>query len=141
MYVVDASVWVGRFVPIDEHFLPSHEWLNKQIGLNQVLVSPSILLAEVGGAIARRTGNHRVAAQSVDSLAQLPNMSLVSIDAVLANLSAQIAVNGSLRGADSIYVALAHQLNLPLVTWDREQRDRSGSWISSLTPRESLAQS
>ena len=135
MYVVDASVWVSRFVPSDTNYLPSHEWLDQRIELNQDLVSPAILLAEVGGAIARRTGDSIVASQVVDIIVRLPNVKMVYIDPRLATLSAQMAVNLSLRGADSFYVALAYQLSMPLVTWDQEQRARSGFLISSLTPR------
>ena len=141
MYVVDASVWVSRFVPTDVHYQPSHEWLGKQVELNEVIVSPAILLAEVGGAMARRSKDSILASQALDLVVRLPNVQLVSIDAALATLSAQTAVSFSLRGADSFYVALAHRLGIPLITWDREQRERSGSLISSLTPVEALAQS
>ena len=76
-----------------------------------------------------------VASQVVDMIVRLPNVKLVHIDAGMAALSAQVAANLRLRGADSFYVALAYQLSMPLVTWDQEQRERGRSLISSLTPR------
>lgn len=128
---------MSRFVPPDTYYPPSRQWLDQRIALNQELVSPAILLAEVSGAIARRTGDSMVASQVVDMIVRLPNVKLVYIDAGLAALSAQVAANLRLRGADSFYVALAYQLSMPLVTWDQEQRERGRSLISSLTPRES----
>jgi predicted nucleic acid-binding protein len=45
-----------------------------------------------------------------------------------------VAADLGLRGADAVYVALAHQLGLTLVTWDREQLTRTASMIVSRTP-------
>jgi len=36
--------------------------------------------------------------------------------------------------ADAVYVALAEQLQIPLVTWDREQRERGGQRIVAQEP-------
>jgi predicted nucleic acid-binding protein len=48
------------------------------------------------------------------------------------------AVRLLLRGTDAVYVALAQQLKMPLVTWDLEQHDRSQSVITALTPEEDV---
>ena len=77
-----------------------------------------------------------VSSQAVDMIVRLPNVKLVRIDQRLATLSARVAANLRLRGADSFYVALAYQLSMPLVTWDQEQRERGSSLISSLIPGE-----
>ena len=39
-----------------------------------------------------------------------------------------------LRGADAYYVALAAELSLPLVSWDREQIDRAAPLVSAYSP-------
>lgn len=85
-------------------------------------MSPAILLAEIGGAIARRTGNSGLGSQVVEPERRLPNVQLVPIDASLAALSAELAVTFRLRGADSCYLAVAHRLGVPLITWDQEQK-------------------
>ena len=120
MHVVDASVWVSRFIPTDVHYQSSHEWLGNQVALNDVAVSPAILLAEVVGAILRRTGNSELGMIVVGLMQRFPNVRLVPIDASLAALSAQLAVTLRLRGSDTLYVATAHRLGVPLITWDRE---------------------
>ena len=138
MHVVDASVWISRFVPTDVHYQSSHKWLGNQVALNDVVVSPAILLAEVGGAIAIRTGNSELGMIVVGLMQRFPNVRLVPVDASLAALSAQLAVTLRLLGADSLYVATALRLGVPLITWDREQRDRSVTSVSAFTPEESL---
>ena len=66
MHIVDASVWISRFVPAQMHHQSSHEWLGKQVASNDVVVSPAVLLAEVGGAIARRIVNSGLAMTVLD---------------------------------------------------------------------------
>ena len=73
MYVVDASVWVSRFVLNDVHHEPSYSWLEGTVIRGELIVAPALLLAEVAGAISRCTGRPELAAQAVDLLEQLPN--------------------------------------------------------------------
>jgi predicted nucleic acid-binding protein len=55
-------------------------------------------------------------------------------DGALWDAALGAAAARSLRGADAVYVALADLLDLPLVTWDREQRERAGRRVRVITP-------
>jgi predicted nucleic acid-binding protein len=99
-----------------------------------------ILLAEVGGAMARRSGNRRVAQDAVDRLKNSGEVNLFEIDDELADHSASIAVQLGLRGANAVYVALAEGLGMPLVTWDGEQRERGRIRVRVVTPGEALGE-
>lgn len=134
MYVVDASVWVSRFVDGDTHHAASRLWLARLIEEDATIAAPALLLAEVAGAIARRTGYPGLALRALSLLQRLPNMRLVPIESELSQLAGRLAADLGLRGADAVYVSLAHRLGVPLVTWDREQRERSASSIHVLTP-------
>jgi len=132
--VVDASVWVSRMVPGDVHHARCQAWFETQNSSGGLLVAPVFLVAEVAGAIARRTGQSGLAHRAVELLQELSSLRLVSVDPPLARLAAQLAGDHALRGADALYVATAHQLGLPLVTLDSEQLDRSQSVISAAAP-------
>ena len=119
--VVDASVWGSLFVPQDLHHEPSRRWLREHSAAGNATVAPIILLTEIA-AIARRTGDSALAWQSVQ--------------AVL--LAATIAANERLRGADTLYLAVAQRLNIPLVSWEQEQIARSVSAIATYTPQDLL---
>lgn len=136
MYVVDASVWVSRFVPADVHHESSYRWLEGVVTRGELLVAPALLLVEVAGAVSRRTGSPELAARAVDLLGQLPSTRLVPVDAELARLAAGIAGQHRLRGGDALYVALALRLGFTLVTWDQEQLERGGPTAPVLTPQE-----
>jgi predicted nucleic acid-binding protein len=134
VYVVDASVWVSRLVPNDVHYQPSYRWLAGTVDRGELIVAPALLLAEVAGAISRRTGWPELAARAVALLEQLPNSRLVAIDPQLARHAAHLAGQHRLRGSDAFYVALANQLGFVLVTWDREQAERGSAATPVITP-------
>jgi predicted nucleic acid-binding protein len=76
---------------------------------------------------------------AVTILQAMPNLTLVALDAPLAHAAAEIAADRSLRGADSLYVAVARQHDCILVSLDREQRERGAAIVPTRTPAEALA--
>jgi predicted nucleic acid-binding protein len=99
-----------------------------------LVVAPALLLPEVAGAIARRTGEPRLARRAVDAVLRLPGLRLVAVDEALARAGARLAGRLRLRGPDAVYVATAAILRLPLVTWDTEQRERATQVVDVLVP-------
>ena len=61
-------------------------------------------------------------------------MQFVPMDSALVQAAIDAATNLQLRAGDAIYVALAHQMNIPLVSWDKEQLQRAGRLITTYTP-------
>ncbi len=123
--VVDASVWVSVLVPQDVHHTQSRAWLEERMREGALLIAPVILLAEVGGAVARRTGESGLGRRAAEVLLSLPNLRLVPVDDRVGYEAARLAAQLGLRGADAVYVATAALLGVPLVTWDIEQRERA----------------
>ena len=134
MRVVDASVWVARLVPQDVQYEATRRWLEATVARGGRLVSPILLLSEVSGAIARRTGDAELAERAVGRVLRVSTLGLVPTDPRLGRLAAQLAAELSLRGADALYVALAVHLQAPLVTWNRQQLERAGARVTVYTP-------
>ena len=129
-FVLDASAWVSRLVPGDEFHAAVRSWMERQRGAGAQFISPTLLLAEVGGAICRRTGDQELARRAIDQLENLPGLRLVEMEHSLVHEAARLAAELGLRGADSVYVAVASQLDLPLVTFDQDQRERAGERVA-----------
>lgn len=129
--VVDASVWVARLVSQDAFYEPVKEWMAAHIGEDDQFLAPSLLLAELGGAISRRT-TPSLGLKAIQQIQNLPGLQLVEMDHSLLLEAAQLAAELGLRGADSTYVAVAARLDLPLVTLDVEQRERAGKRVKVL---------
>ena len=134
MSVVDASVWVSRFWPDDTFHSASRDWLIKTTVAGNPLFAPTIMLAEVAGAIARRTGDPQLGYQIGQQIQRMPTMQLINVDTSLGQLAAKIASEHKLRGADAIYVATAQLLDVALISWDQEQRTRASSIITASIP-------
>jgi predicted nucleic acid-binding protein len=78
------------------------------------------LLAELGGAISRRT-TPSLGLKAIQQVQNLPGLQLVEMDHSLLLEAAQLAAELGLRGAESNNVAVAARLDLPLVTLDVDQ--------------------
>ncbi|MGH9258223.1 MAG: type II toxin-antitoxin system VapC family toxin [Vicinamibacterales bacterium] len=133
--VVDASVVVSRLLPHDVHHEASRRWLTQHVADGGLLISPTLLLAEVAGAVARRTGKPRLARRAVTAVLSLPTLRLVPVDEVLARAAASLAGQFRVRGADAVYIAAAAALGVPLATWDLEQRERAAHVVEVFVPQ------
>ena len=134
MFVVDASVWVANYHTQDRHHAESQLWLRDVIARGETILGPTILLAEVAGVISRLSGNTASALATIDAIAQMPEFELVVDTEDLAHLSAQVAAELRLRGADAVYVAVAIQRGVPLITLDEQQRVRAGQRVQTARP-------
>ena len=134
--VVDASVVVSHLVPHDVHHAASRAWLTRHLSEGGLVIAPALLLPEIAGALARRTGAPRLAQRAVEAVLRSPALRLVPVDDVLARRAAVLAGRLRLRGADAVYIATAATLRQPLVTWDAEQRDRAARVIQVMVPEE-----
>jgi len=64
----------------------------------------------------------------------LPGISLIPLDLALARKALNVALRYRLRGADSIYVAVAEYFDAALITWDKEMLKRGSEAVETLTP-------
>lgn len=132
--VVDASVWVGRLSIGEAHYAASRRWIEEQLRAGEAMVVPVLALAEVAGALARRTGRPRVGHAAVRWMTEVANVRLVALDDQLGSDAARIAADYRLRGADAVYIAVALALGFPLYTWDEEQLTRAAALIPTFRP-------
>ena len=134
MIVIDASVWISYLVQQDVNHAATKPWLTKILTDKVPVVAPILLLPEVGGAVSRRLGRADIGERAVNQLLAIPTLRLVSMRRSTGIQTARIAANHRLRGADSLYVAVAAQLNVPLVSWDKEHLTRVSDLITAYTP-------
>lgn len=132
--VVDASVWISSLSPGEVGHLPSRRWLAAHLGAGGQVIAPTLLPVEVAGAIARRSGDALLGELAMNAVLILPALYLIGLDGQLSMHAARLAAELRLRGADAVYVALAHRLGIPLITWDREQLTRATARIAVQTP-------
>jgi predicted nucleic acid-binding protein len=138
MIVVDASVWVSFLIAHDAHHGESKAWINDWASAGRRFAVPDLFLIEIGAAIARRFRSQRSAELAVTEIQDGGLFTLHRLEGGLMADATSLAIHLQLRAADAVYVALAHSLHLPLVTWDLEQRQRAGAVIPVLNPDKAI---
>jgi predicted nucleic acid-binding protein len=137
--VVDASVWISYLLPDDVNHEQSRAWF-EQLPPTETILAPLLLLVEISAGLARRTGRLNVVEQAVAIVRAEPRLTIWSMDDALMETAVRLAAELRLRAGDSIYVALASITGTGLVTWDREQRERSAVRIPVSSPVDDLSE-
>ena len=134
LVVVDASVWVAYFIQHDVHHVACKTWLQNHALNRGTFAVPVLLLAELAGAVYRRSGKSELAKAALAEVLKLPELTIVPIDRTLGNLAADLAAQLGWRGADATYAALAYHLNVSLLSLDQEHQTRAGYLIKVRNP-------
>lgn len=137
---IDASVFVAAARIEEEHYAVSNQFLQQARAPVVTVFCPVLVLAECAAAIARPTGDAALAEELVTLVESFPGMRLAAIEWPLARRAAQIAIAHRLRGADSIYAAVAELYQSALVTWDEEMLERCPAVVATLTPMKWIEQ-
>ncbi len=132
--VIDASAWISSLFPNDVNYEAAFNWIQGHITSGGGLVAPILFVVEVGAAVSRLTGDPSLAHDAISLVYRSANMILVPVDQDLINESSYLAAELGLRGADSLYVAVAKQAGLPLVSFDKDQLKRPAHLITTIRP-------
>jgi predicted nucleic acid-binding protein len=127
---IDASVFVNAFSPTEIGSDKSLAFVQKIEQDGTPVIVPSLLIAEIAAAIVRKKGNSELALSLANQIAQLPNLTLISLDQSLARLAAETAATRKLRASDAVYAAVSLRFATNLVTLDREQLARFEKAVS-----------
>ena len=139
MYTLDANIFVRDADPRDPDHRTCRALLERLASTSTPVTMPWLVLAEVAGALSREFRDPLRARIFTDLLTTLPNVTLVALDAGLAQEAAYVAADRAIRGADAVYVAVARRYGCALVSLDREQRERAALLVPTLTPTAALA--
>lgn len=138
MYTLDANIFNRNVDHRDPAYAVCHTVLERLHATQRGIVVPTIILAEIAGPISRFYHDPIRARLYTDSVAALPHLTLIPVDAALARFAAELAADYAMRGMDAIYVAVARQQSTIFITLDDEVRQRAGMLITVQTPAEAL---
>lgn len=138
--VLDASVWVAALIKKEQHHAESALFLGRLVQDRRIASAPTLVLAEVAGAIARQSRDSAGAETGLRFMRAQNWLSIHPLTESQGETAAAIAAQYFLRGADAVYVALARQLGTALVTWDKELLERAAAVVPAFTPADWLRQ-
>jgi predicted nucleic acid-binding protein len=134
-FVVDSNIFVGGLDPKDalhQECLPVVEHI--VTGEIEALC-PVLVLVETTCALRRRT-TVELALNVKEALARLPSILWLDINTDIAEMACALGIRTGLRGGDALVLQVAEQYGVPLVTMDREIREKAPGGIFVLDPRE-----
>lgn len=134
MYCIDASVIISAQLPHERHHTKSRDFLEQLAVKEMRIFLPEILIPEITSGLFRVTGKINFVSEYTASLRAIPNFSFVPIDSHLSNLASWIILKTGLKGADSLYTAVAFYFGLTLITLDRIQLRKSNIIVNARTP-------
>lgn len=138
IFTVDANVFVAAALPSEPQHRAAATFLVKAAAQGGIFECPYLMLIEIAAAVARCTRNAALAQSLVVKTRATPNLRLHPLDARLTAASVHMATTHFLRGADAVYVALAHDRNSTLITLDQELCQRGGKVLPVDAPGEWL---
>jgi predicted nucleic acid-binding protein len=136
--VVDKSVLIGSLLTTDAHFQESAEWGRRWFERNYDAHFPMLVLPELAGVLTRSGTPTQRVVNAVAAIVDRPTLHLHEQDFTNSLLAARVATATGLKGADAVFVALAAWLDLPLVSWDKQQRERGATFCRTMTPVEAM---
>jgi predicted nucleic acid-binding protein len=137
-YTLDASVFVNAFNSNERGHTLSLQVVAYIREHEYPVVVPTLLLPEIASALARATDDSASALEYAYAAVGLPHLITVGLTPAMARQAAELAAAHRLRGADSVYVAVARRYGTILVSRDDEQLRRSSAVVTCQTPAEVL---
>lgn len=134
MFCIDASVIISAARGGELYSNRSRTFLNRVRDERLKAFLPEIALVEISSGLMRATKDASFSAVFARSIREIPNFSFVAVDSRLADRAIDIVTLTGLRAADALYVALARDYELILITLDREQMQKSHGLISVKEP-------
>lgn len=132
--IIDACVWLAAYLDHETRHAQCAEFLRHIARHGGAVGAPSLMLAEVAGALARQTRDPERAIITLKAIEANPKLTLYPVTLELARGAAGIASACFVRGADAVYVALARKTKSILITVDNELLERTPLVVKGLTP-------
>lgn len=137
--VLDASVMIAAVTMREIGHAPAKAFMAGCTAHSLPILVPAIALAEFSGALSRTGRSVQQTRRMLAVYRNQADFAVAPVEVALGEEAAAIALLQHIKGCDAIYLALARELASPLVTLDREQRERAPEDVEVLTPEQALA--
>ena len=134
--VIDSNIFVASLDPRDIFHAECLPVFEKILNLEFEALCPTIVLVETACVIRRRTGSEDIASKIYKNLALLPSINWLDVTLEVAERACMLGVKTGLKGGDAIVIQVAEQHGIPLLTKDREIKEKAPKGIFVFEPKE-----
>lgn len=131
---IDANIWVGALDGRDPASETCRACLLKAAEGSGRLYSPLLLTLEVAATIGRKTRDAHQGMRAAEWVRRFPGHVWLPLSETVAATAERFATSLFLRGADAIYVAVAHLSDSVLLTYDTEVIERASKVVKVMEP-------
>lgn len=134
--VIDSSIFVSSLDPKDTFHKECQPILEKILTFEIEALCPSLVLVETTCVLRRRTNSEGIPVAIYQNLARMPAINWLDITLEVAERASMLGAETGLRGGDTIVLQVAEQYGIPLLTKDKEIKQKSPKGIMVLEPTE-----
>jgi predicted nucleic acid-binding protein len=136
--VVDSNVFISSLDPKDIFHSECHPIFEKLLAFEIEALCPVLVLVETTCVIRRRTSSEDIARNIYKSLSALPSINWLDITLAVAERACLLGARTGLKGGDAIVLQVAEQNGVPLVTKDKEMKDKAPAGVLVFEPTDVL---
>ena len=100
---------------------------------------PVFVLAETTCALRRKTNSEEIALRIYKSLVFLPGIKWLNISIDVVEKACLLGIKTGLKGGDAIVLQVAEQYNIPILTKDKEIKEKSPKHIFVFEPTDLMS--
>lgn len=134
--VSDSNIFVSSLDPNDIFHTECYPILEKILTFEREALCPSLVLVETPCVLRRRTNSEQIAVAIYKNLAQMPAINWLDITLEVAERASMLGAKTGLRGGDTIVLQVAEQYGIPILTKDKEIKQKSPKGTTVLEPTE-----
>ncbi|MFQ5976460.1 MAG: type II toxin-antitoxin system VapC family toxin [Candidatus Hydrothermarchaeales archaeon] len=132
--VIDSNIFVSSLDPKDIFHSECYPLFEKLLSFEIECLCPAIVLVETTCVIRRRTNSESIAVSIYQNLVRLPSINWLDITVEVAERACMLGSKIGLRGGDAIVLQVAEQHGIPLLTKDKEMKEKGSKSILIFEP-------
>lgn len=134
--VIDSNILISSLDPKDCFHAECYPIFKMILNFDIEGLCPALVLIETTCVLRRRTNDEDVAAAVYRNLARLPSLNWLDITLDVAERASMLGVKTGLRGGDAIVLQVAEQYGIPLLTKDKEMKEKAPKGILVFEPED-----
>ncbi|MEK7397274.1 MAG: PIN domain-containing protein [Candidatus Poribacteria bacterium] len=134
--VIDSNIFVSSLDPKDYFHSECYPIFEKLLNFEIESICPVIVLVETICALRRRTNSEEIANEYYRNLVILPSINWLDVNLELAEKACMLGARTGLKGGDAIILQVAEQYGVPILTKDKEIKDKAPMGIIVFEPEE-----
>lgn len=134
--VIDSNIFVSSLDKKDIFYPECFPIFDRLINFEIEALCPLIVLIETTCVIRRKTKDKSLAYSIYKHLFHLPSINWLNITADVAERACLLGIKTGLKGGDSLVLETAEQYSIPLLTMDKEMKNKGTGNMIIVTPSE-----